>query len=207
MGKLFSGFSESKAVTGGGVYLNSGHRYRLKIERISFYDGRNGEFLIHEFMIVESDDPTRPVGTGASWLVKYGTDMTFPNFKAFLAAANGIDPGDQAGIEREITDEVAELAVSEAQPLRGMLVDVSVVEVTTKKGTPFSKHVWKPVSGQDKNPVREQVMAAKAPPPPPPVPAVVAKVWPPSGWAAHPSAPGYFYKGQEVLSEAQLRAL
>ncbi len=41
-----------------------------------------------------------------------------------------------------------------------------------------------------------------APPaaPPPPV------AFPPAGWTAHPSAPGYFYMGQEVLSEAQLRA-
>ena len=203
MGKLFSGFSEAKPVTGGGVYLNPGHRYRLEVQRVSFYDGRNGEFLIHEFMIVESDDPTRPVGTGASWLVKYGTDMTFPNFRAFLAAANGIDPGDEAAINREITDDVAELAVSESQPLRGSLIDVTVIEVQTKKGTPFSKHVWKPVLGQDKPRIEPAAVAAPPPPPPP----VVAKAFPPSGWAAHPSAPGYFYKGQEVLSESQLRAL
>lgn len=39
-------------------------------------------------------------------------------------------------------------------------------------------------------------------PPPPPV----AAVFPPEGWLAHPGAPGYFYKGQEVLTEADLRA-
>lgn len=39
-------------------------------------------------------------------------------------------------------------------------------------------------------------------------PATVAAApaaFPPEGWVAHPSAPGYFYKGQEVLTEAQLR--
>jgi len=35
------------------------------------------------------------------------------------------------------------------------------------------------------------------PVPPPP--------FPPEGWVAHPTAPGFFYKGQEVLSEADLR--
>lgn len=40
-----------------------------------------------------------------------------------------------------------------------------------------------------------------APPPPP-----AAVQFPPEGWLAHPSAPGYFYKGQEVKSEADLRA-
>lgn len=29
---------------------------------------------------------------------------------------------------------------------------------------------------------------------------------PPAGWTAHPTAPGYFYKDQEVLTEADLRA-
>jgi len=45
-----------------------------------------------------------------------------------------------------------------------------------------------------------------APPAPvaPPVP--VAPAFPPEGWTAHPQAPGYYYKGQEVLTEADLHA-
>lgn len=30
---------------------------------------------------------------------------------------------------------------------------------------------------------------------------------PPEGWQPHPTSPGYFYKGQEVLTEEQLKAL
>lgn len=48
--------------------------------------------------------------------------------------------------------------------------------------------------------------APVAPTPPPVAPPPVAPQFPPEGWAAHPSAPGYFYCGQEVLSEADLRA-
>ncbi len=44
------------------------------------------------------------------------------------------------------------------------------------------------------------VAVAPLPPPPP------AAVFPPAGWAAHPQAPGYFYAGNEVLTEADLRA-
>lgn len=53
---------------------------------------------------------------------------------------------------------------------------------------------------------------AAAPEPVPPVPVITALSvptvlpFPPGGWLAHPSAPGYFYMGQEVLTEAQLRA-
>lgn len=44
-----------------------------------------------------------------------------------------------------------------------------------------------------------------AAPPAPPAPPV-APVWPPAGWTAHPM-PGYFYRGQEVKSEVELRAM
>lgn len=51
-------------------------------------------------------------------------------------------------------------------------------------------------------------MAAAAPPAPPAFapPAPAATAFPPPGWTPHPSAPGYYYAGQEVLSEADLRA-
>lgn len=40
-----------------------------------------------------------------------------------------------------------------------------------------------------------------------PVPSpVVAPTFPPPGWAAHPTSAGYFYQGQECLTEADLRA-
>lgn len=52
---------------------------------------------------------------------------------------------------------------------------------------------------------------AGAPPPPPLIPNVAppapaAAPWPPTGWIAHPTAPGHFYMGEEVLTEADLRA-
>jgi hypothetical protein len=53
------------------------------------------------------------------------------------------------------------------------------------------------------------VAAPPAAPPPvaPPAPVAPAPApFPPAGWTAHPSAPGYYYAGQEVLAEADLRA-
>ncbi|MNJ10749.1 hypothetical protein D3C77_49130 [compost metagenome] len=44
--------------------------------------------------------------------------------------------------------------------------------------------------------------AHQATPPAPGAPAA----FPPEGWAVHPTAAGYFFKGQEVLTEAELRA-
>lgn len=48
-------------------------------------------------------------------------------------------------------------------------------------------------------------MPAPAAPPMHPAPPA-ASAFPPAGWLAHPSAPGYYYQGQEVLTEADLRA-
>jgi hypothetical protein len=45
-----------------------------------------------------------------------------------------------------------------------------------------------------------------APPVQAPPPVAPATWSPPVGWTPHPSAPGYFYMGQEVLTEAQLKA-
>lgn len=46
-----------------------------------------------------------------------------------------------------------------------------------------------------------------APVPPPAIPTLAAAAsFPPAGWLPHPSAPGYYYSGQEVLSEADLKA-
>lgn len=55
----------------------------------------------------------------------------------------------------------------------------------------------------------QQQGAANPPPPPPPAnnpPPPPPAAFPPAGWVAHPSAPGYFYQGDQVLSEADLRA-
>lgn len=216
--KLFSGFNSAQPTGSGGAYLNPGHEYLLEVRKVQFYQGRNGDYLIVEFRVHESNDHSRPAGSTASWLVKWGTDMTFPNYKAFLSAVNGIDPGDTARVAAEITEDVAAFAISDAQPLTGKLVECAVVAVKTKKGDDFSKHNWRP-TGRDAvldavpvirtKPITAPAFTAPAqgftaPPPPPPVP---AKAFPPAGWEAHPSAPGYFYKGQEVLSEAQLRAI
>lgn len=48
-------------------------------------------------------------------------------------------------------------------------------------------------------------VAVAAPAAPVVAPAPAAPAFPPEGWTPHPAAPGYFYQGQEVLSEAQLR--
>lgn len=70
---------------------------------------------------------------------------------------------------------------------------------------------YKPLEGA---PLASPAIPPTAPPPPPmppgavpmpPAPPVVV-AFPPSGWVAHPTATGYFYCGNEIKTEAELRA-
>jgi hypothetical protein len=206
------------AIGQGGNYLNAGHQYLVEIVRCFVKQGRKGDvFTIAELVVHESDDSKNPPGFKASWTVNMKHDASLGNLLAFFGACMGIPAEDEVRLRKEITSAFCEYAVSPQNPLKGKLVEVEVHEITTKAGTPFSKHIWKPTR---KSPNPSVVAALSAldpfvdasqpqvpPPPPPPPPPAATKPFPPPGWTAHPNAPGYWYKGQEVLSEAQLRAL
>jgi len=222
------------AIGQGGNYLNGGHQYLVEISRCFVKQGRKGDiFTIAELIVHESDDVKNPPGFKASWSCNMKHDASLGNLLVFFGACMGIKSEDEARLRKEITSAFCEYAVSPQNPLKGKMVEVEVHEITTKAGTPFSKHIWKPTT-KPANPNVSAAVAAQsaaqaqvdafgappppmttaalvpplpaaAPPPPPPVP--VAKPFPPPGWAPHPQAPGYFYKGQEVLTEAALRAL
>lgn len=64
---------------------------------------------------------------------------------------------------------------------------------------------WTPPA-QTATPTSLPPVAAPAPAPVPPAAPPVAPAFPPEGWAVHPQNPAYYYKGQEVVSEADLRA-
>lgn len=67
-----------------------------------------------------------------------------------------------------------------------------------------------PTGGMSAPPTSTPAQAAPPAPGAPPAPhtgyMAPPAVFPPAGWLAHPTAPGYYYKGQEVLTEEQLRA-
>lgn len=202
----------------GGTYLKPGHRYLVEVVKCLTKQGRKGDlFFIAELLVHESSDQTLPPGFTASWTCNFKHDAAIGNVLWFLGAVNGIDVKDEARLKREITSQVAEFAVSPANPLAGRMVEVEVQAVKTRAGGDFSKHVWHPTTLPPNEAARSAARAkAAAAPPPPPLsglaapafapPPALPPAFPPPGWAAHPSAPGYYYQGTEVLSEAQLRA-
>jgi hypothetical protein len=213
----------SAVIGQGGNYLNSGHQYTLEVVRCFSKTTRKGAVLfIAELLVHESNDPKILPGSTASWAPNFQHEATVGNVLWFLGACYGIPVTDMERLKREITTQVAEYAVSPSNPLAGRMVEVDVQHTKTRAGGDFSKHAWTPTQKAPNEAVRAAArsrlaaaatapttpVAPPAPPGAPPAPFGAppgATPFPPPGWQAHPSYPGYFHNGVEALSEAQLR--
>ncbi len=142
---LFEGVEGAK-VGQGGVYFLAGN-YLVEVEKVLAKRSRKKEDLfIVEAGILESDNAQRKAGSSASWIVNFKHDAALGNIKGFLAACNGIDPGDRAKVDEEITEDVCEYAVDDENPLSGTRVKLSCVMTQTKAGGDFTLHLWSPVA-------------------------------------------------------------
>lgn len=154
---LFSGMGETK-ISKGGVYFLPGI-YKVEVQKVTTNRSAKGrkDFFIVESKILESDNPERKPGMLVSHVIDIGNVMGPANIKAFLAAANGIDPRNDEevqaalGVGRDGTDhgeQAALFAVSEANPLAGTILKLVCTEITTKAGNPFTKHEYFPIEGE-----------------------------------------------------------
>lgn len=125
-------------------YLLPG-QYHLNIEKCSSFTSREGKtFFLVELEIVQSDNLERPTGLKVSWMTNLKKDMGPINTKRFLAAAMGIDPDSDAA-NTEISADVARLAVSDAQPLKGVGIFAQCALVRTRQNEDFLDVKWLPV--------------------------------------------------------------
>lgn len=139
---------ESAKVNQGGVYFNPG-KYLVEVIAVKTIKSRkNMDLYIVECEILDSDVADRPTGSRASWVVNLAQDAAMGNIKAFLAAANGIDPSDEDAVQREITEEVADLSYADENPVAGVKLGLQVTLVKTRAGTDFSRHFWSVYEGE-----------------------------------------------------------
>lgn len=159
---FFGGVEDAKVGSGGIYFLaNKGPKftdgkkvdqftpalYEVEIKRVLTMTSRKKDDLfIVEAKIVNSDCPERKPGMTCSWVVNMKQDAALGNIKGFIAAANGIDPSDEAKTDEAVTEEVCDLAVGEDQPLAGLKVGLECVMIETKKGDPFTLHRWMPIA-------------------------------------------------------------
>ena len=135
---LFGKITEAKS-NQGGVYFEPG-LYVVECKAVKTGQTRdNRPFFVAEFVIKESTNPLRVVGSSVSWMVMMNANIetALGNIKGFAAAIFDIPEHtvDEAGVEAMIAAD---------NPCNGMLVRAEAVMIKTKKGEDFTKLMWSP---------------------------------------------------------------
>jgi hypothetical protein len=135
---LFSGIKEAKP-SQGGTYLEAGI-YQSRIDACKSGKARDGiGFFVVELEHLQSNNPHHPAGSRVSWMVKLDPsylETALGNIKTFLAVAGDCD-------ESEVDEAGTELAVSAANPLKGVVLNISATNIKTKAGKDFTKAMFK----------------------------------------------------------------
>lgn len=140
---LFDGIEDAQ-VGQGGVYFLPG-KYLVKVLKcITLKSRKREDLFIVECEILESDVPERKPGTKASWIVNFKQDAALGNIKGFIAAANGIDPGNESAVNEQVNMDICEYVVSDENPLAGTPVGLVCVNKKTRAGSDFTLHMWEP---------------------------------------------------------------
>lgn len=195
-----------------------------------------GEYVIIEFRVVQSTNPSIRENYIASDVIRMDgnfPDMAKADAKAFIMAAMGLDPTDDAA-QAQVKTAFVQSIFGPNNPLAGNLVQCRVAWKTPKNNPnakPFPRYEYRPCL-DDSGKVRALPLPPKAttahvsneslealrhsngngnghalPPAPPPPPVVSAPPFPPAGWFAHASTPGMYHNGKEWKSEAELRQI
>jgi hypothetical protein len=135
---LFSKIGEAHS-TGGGVYFEPGsYVLECRVNKVS-KTRENRPFFVAEFVILQSTNPARPVGTSMSHMImldKY-IETALGNLKGYVAALFDIpeESVDEAGIEK---------LTSAANPGSGLKVKAVASMTKTRAGKDFTKISYSP---------------------------------------------------------------
>lgn len=185
---FFDGIEDPELSAGGAPRFKPG-KYLIQIKECRISQGHHGTRYVVEGEVLDNGDNPEadPIGAVRAWTTRL--DGQYPKIgkaesKGFYQAMTGQEPT-KADMAATLADGGNKFA--------GMTVNTEAYNKTTNSGNTITKHTWDKVDGQTAAPA-------------PVVPVAPAENFPPAGWVAHPDAAGYFFKGQEVLTEAQLRA-
>lgn len=153
---VFGGIAGAK-YSEGGVYLKPGV-FRLEILAVKYiktapHSGSKDAFVV-EFKVIESSNPDLLPGSLPSWMVTLDKAPALGNIKQFLTTAVE-DATDEA-----ITEAAVEYVVSPAQPLKGVIVRASAVNIKTKANRDFTKVKFVKDSAGAEGAMKEQSAAA-----------------------------------------------
>lgn len=153
---IFDGANEAP-IGGNRLYFQPGN-YTVQIDTlksISAQQSFKGEAaFVAECIVVQSDVPTLPRGSVASWVqkIKNRDDhkrIAFASIKQFFAALYGDLDG--TGLEQALQSYAhtfethCDFACSEGNPYRGQSLDLVAYVKNLKEGGVFTIHDWKPL--------------------------------------------------------------
>lgn len=151
---MFQGLNEAKPSSGGNYLPPGAHRLRLEALRFKKSENReskNENVFIVETTVLATDNDKLQIGSKRDWVLgipaKTEDKMrAYGDMKAFFAALAGVEDADTLGN----FEAIAEASIGAANPCRNLEVNVEVTLITTKKGTPFSKHRWQTGDGSQR---------------------------------------------------------
>lgn len=116
--------------------------YVIRIEKLKSFLNRN---MIPYFIVVgetmQSDNPAIQPGMRCNWVVKLNHEAGKADMKRFIAAANGFDPSKPES-NAQVTAQTIDFAVSDQQPLAGLVLNLYAFHKPKNNGEPFTKHQW-----------------------------------------------------------------
>lgn len=138
---LFSNISQAQ-FSEGGNYLKEGV-FRLEVMKVILKKTRKGPMgFIAELRIVQSSNKLHEIGSDVTWMTLDSQEPFLGNVKQFIASVSDVEMN-------TVDEAAAEFVVDEAQPLKGLFVRASAVNITTQKGKAFTKVKFIPDSVGD----------------------------------------------------------
>jgi len=136
---IFDGIGNAQYFEGG-KYVTPG-LYKAEIQKVKQAKTRNGRpFFVVEMKVLESSNlKEHPIGTDFSWMVMLDQDAALGNIKHFISVASDTPIN-------EIQASDAEDAVSEANPLGGIEIRLTAVNIKTRAQKDFTKVRFLPAS-------------------------------------------------------------
>lgn len=149
--EMFAGL-EGAQVFEGGTYLTDGVYPDLEVTKVVSYKNRKGigGFRVELKVIESKGEKALPPGTQCAYITTKSQEGFLGNVKGVLqkmATELSYQQGGGVVPVTEITQDFATMAVSEAQPLKGLHLTAQATTITTKgKGLPFTKIEFSPKS-------------------------------------------------------------
>jgi hypothetical protein len=122
-------------------------KYVVQLIEVKFLHERSDDkSILVEFEVLESSNPATPVGLICAWYQKLtgkSKDVGPAVYKRFVTVCSGLDPNDPTS-NAKVGEAELESAISEEQPLAGLVLDMEAIESTKKdeNGDPYVNCQW-----------------------------------------------------------------